>query len=254
MLARGRKAGLLAVGIGLAAGATVTLIPEEFEAEKKVPFNDIVDIIAASVLKRLAMRRPYGVVVLAEGLIDRIDLESIANLEHAERDEHGHIRFAEVELGKFIKDGLRKRLIQLGVSMTLVDKDVGYELRCRPPIAFDRSYTRQLGFGVIDFLLNGGNEATMTRKDSGLKAIPFNEFLDEETGKTRLRLVDTHGTMYRVAREYMIRLALEDLSDMELLANMASYTNIGVQELIDQFRRVAENYGTWEATTDYVKG
>lgn len=242
VVAMGRKAGHLAAGIGLASGATVTLIPEEFK-EDKVPFSDVIDIICASVIKRSAQGRPYGVVVLAEGLIDKIDLESFADLESAERDEHGHIRFAEIDLGKFVKDGMKKRLSELGVSMTVVDKDVGYELRCRPPIAFDRCYTRQLGFGVVDFLLGGGNMAMMTREDSSLKAVPFTEFLDSETNKTRLRLVDTSGTMYRVVREYMIRLTEKDLSDMELLANMATHTKLTVPELIEEFNSTAVEYG-----------
>src|SRR5437773_2710094 len=53
VVAMGRKAGHLALGIGKAVGATVTLIPEEFPS-RPVPLSRIVDILVGTHLKRLA--------------------------------------------------------------------------------------------------------------------------------------------------------------------------------------------------------
>jgi len=40
----------------------------------------------------------------------------------------------------------------VGIDLTLVDKDLGYELRCADPIPFDAEYTRDLGYGAVKFL------------------------------------------------------------------------------------------------------
>lgn len=55
----GRKAGHLALGIGKAAGATLTLIPEEF-VERPVRLQRLVDLVIGTMIKRLsggALRR-----------------------------------------------------------------------------------------------------------------------------------------------------------------------------------------------------
>jgi 6-phosphofructokinase 1 len=49
------------------------------------------------------MGRHFGVAVLAEGLIDKLDRAELAGLEDVERDEHGHVRFAEVDLARKVK-------------------------------------------------------------------------------------------------------------------------------------------------------
>src|SRR5208337_3223571 len=56
----GRHAGHLALGIGKAAGATITLIAEEF-AEEKLSFKKVADVLAGSVIKRLAYGIDHGV-------------------------------------------------------------------------------------------------------------------------------------------------------------------------------------------------
>ena len=55
VIAMGRKAGHLALGIGKAAGATLTLIPEEF-GTARITFKAIVDTLVGAIIKRLARR------------------------------------------------------------------------------------------------------------------------------------------------------------------------------------------------------
>ncbi len=62
----GRKAGHLALGIGKAAGATLTIIPEEF-CERPVRLQRIVDLLIGAMIKRLDHGRADGVAVLSEG-------------------------------------------------------------------------------------------------------------------------------------------------------------------------------------------
>ena len=67
----GRHAGHLALGIGKAAGATITLIPEEFEKET-ISVDHVSNILTGSIIKRLSMGRDHGVAILAEGMSERI--------------------------------------------------------------------------------------------------------------------------------------------------------------------------------------
>ena len=147
VVAMGRKAGHLALGIGKAAGATLTVIGEEFGAQY-VPFSAICDIVEGAIIKRRAMGRHFGVAVLAEGLIEKLDPAELADLQDVERDEHGHIRFAEVDLARKVKAEVQGRLSQRGIRVTLTHKNVGYELRCADPIPFDAEYCRDLGYSA----------------------------------------------------------------------------------------------------------
>src|SRR5262245_50971212 len=96
VIAMGRKAGHLALGIGKAAGATVTLIPEECR-DRPMRLKTLVDTLVGAHIKRLADGRRDGVAVIAEGVVLGIDPQDVVGIEEVERDTHGHIRIAEVE-------------------------------------------------------------------------------------------------------------------------------------------------------------
>jgi 6-phosphofructokinase 1 len=129
VVAMGRKAGHLALGIGKAAGATLTVVAEEYTSQY-VPFATICDVVEGAIVKRRAMGRHFGVAVLAEGLIDKLDPAELVELEDVERDEHGHVRFAEVDLARKVKAEVQGRLSERGLRVSITSKNVGYELRC----------------------------------------------------------------------------------------------------------------------------
>jgi len=234
VVAMGRKAGHLALGIGKAAGATLTVIGEEFERET-VAFSDICDIVEGAIIKRRATGRRYGVAVLAEGLIEKLDEGELAGLQDVERDEHGHIRFAEVDLARKVKAEVQGRLSGRGLRVTIVNKNIGYELRCADPIPFDAAYCRDLGYSAVRFLLAGGTEAMISIQGGRMVAIPFHEIREPGTGKTRVRMVNVESEGYRVAREYMIRLGPEDFADPAWVAKLAAAGNLSPEEFRDKF-------------------
>ncbi|MCK6500725.1 MAG: 6-phosphofructokinase, partial [Nitrospira sp.] len=94
----GRKAGHLALGIGKAAGATLTMIPEEFQ-RRPIRLKTLVDTLVGAIIKRLGSGRSDGVAVLAEGLVEFLDQQDLEGLEDVERDQHGHVRLAEINFG-----------------------------------------------------------------------------------------------------------------------------------------------------------
>jgi 6-phosphofructokinase len=230
VVAMGRQAGHLALGIGKAAGATLTLIREEFEQET-VPFARICDIIEGAIIKLRALGRPYGIAVLAEGLIEKLDPNELKELQDVELDDHGHIRFAEVDLARKVKVELEGRFKQRHIRITISNKNIGYELRCADPIPFDMAYCRELGNAAIRFLVNGGSGAMISIQNGKLVPLLFADIRDPKTGKTRVRNVDIRGESFRVAREYMLRLEQADFQNPHWLDKLAHAGNIKVDEL-----------------------
>ncbi len=234
VVAMGRKAGHLALGIGKAAGATLTLIAEEFPANT-IRFSDICDIIEAAIIKRRAMERHFGVAVLAEGLIEKLEAKELQELQDVERDDHGHIRFAEVDLARKVKVEVQGRLSQRGIRVTIVNKNIGYELRCADPIPFDAAYCRDLGFSAVKFLLAGGSEAMISIQGGRMTHLPFNEIREPGTGKTRVRMVNVESEGYRVAREYMLRVGARDFEDPAWIEKLALAGNMTATEFKNKF-------------------
>ena len=233
VITMGRKAGHLALGIGKAAGATLTLIPEEFP--KPLRLKTIVDTLVGAIIKRLSYGRRDGVAMIAEGVVLDVDPNDLASLHEVERDAHGNLRIAEVNIGEILKAQVAVRLRQLGMKATLVAKNIGYELRCADPIPYDMEYTRDLGYCAAKFLLAGGNAAMISMQGGHFVPIPFTSLMDRETGRARLRLVDTHSTRYAIARRYMIRLRRDDFDDAHELAKFAATAGVSLEEFRQQF-------------------
>jgi ATP-dependent phosphofructokinase / diphosphate-dependent phosphofructokinase len=234
VIAMGRKAGHLALGIGKAAGATVTLIPEEFP-EGGVRLKTLVDTLVGSIIKRLSYGRRDGIAILAEGLVLDIPIEDLAQLEDVERDAHGHVRIAEVNIGEILKAQVQERLKQFGIKTTIVAKNIGYELRCADPVPFDMEYTRDLGYCAAKYLLSGGNAAMVSLQGGHFVPVPFTEMLDPKTGRARLRLVDVRSTRYAIARRYMIRLRRDDFEDPHELAKFAATCGLHLPDFRAEF-------------------
>src|SRR5512135_374073 len=203
VIAMGRSAGHLALGIGMGAGATLTLILE------------------GAIIKRLSYGRSHGVAVIAEGVATRFDPEELTFLKDVPRDDHGNIRLAEIPIGDMLKKKVADDLYALGLKTTIIAKDIGYELRCQPPISYDREYTRYLGFSAVKFVVNGGSGAMIMLKDGKSIPIKFADLIDPKTKKTKIRTVEIDSDDYHMARRYMIRLEKEDLQG-EMLQKMAA--------------------------------
>lgn len=234
----GRHTGHLALGVGKAAGATLTLIPEEFP-EEKVSFKKVADILTGSIIKRLSMGRDHGVAIMAEGLAMKFDLEELSEYEQLERDETGRVRLSEIHLGRIMKNFVRKTLEEMGIRITIVDKNIGYELRSADPIPYDIEYTRNLGYGAVRYLLRGGTAAMITFEEGHLRPVPFVELIDYKTGKVKIRKVDVTSENYEVGRKYMIRLEREDFEG-ERLQSLAKVANLTELQFKERFFYVTE--------------
>jgi len=237
IVAMGRSAGHLALGMGMGAGATLTLIPEELG--DKISWKKVVAILTGAMIKRLVLGRNHGVAVIAEGVAIRFDPEEMTILKDVPRDEHGNIRMAEIPLADMLKQHVLAELASLGLKMTILGKDIGYELRCNPPISFDREYTRYLGFSAVKFLVGGGSGAMIMLKDGKSTPIKFADLIDPKTNKTRIRTVDINSDDYHMARRYMIRLEKEDLEG-EMLKKLAAAVKMSSEDFKKRFSIAVE--------------
>ena len=235
VVAMGRKAGHLAQGIGKAAGATLTLIPEEF-SKRPVPLAKMETILAGAVIKRLSMGHSDGVAVLAEGLAELLDERELRELGDVQRDQHGHVRLRDINIGVMLARRVGERLKQCGLNATIVAKNIGYELRCADPIPFDMEYTRDLGYCAATYILDNGNGAMVSIDNGRFFPIPFQDILDPVTGRTRVRMVDIASDSYHVARQYMIRLSKDDFEHPKDIRKYATAAGMSP----DEFRTVFE--------------
>jgi 6-phosphofructokinase 1 len=246
IVSMGRASGHLALGIGKAAAATLTIIPEEF-GSRRVTLNELCDIVIGSIIKRKARGTNYGVAVLAEGLIESIGeqglKEIIASGEFGRygeiiRDPHGHMRLGDIEFGRMVKDRLMERLKDLKMNVAVIDKEIGYELRCADPIPFDAEYTRDLGYGAVKFLNSedAGRFGAIVALEAGqLKPLPFESVINPKTKRMTARRVNVKGEGYEVARRYMLRLDERDFTNPQRLAHLAETAGMSAEQFRQRF-------------------
>ncbi|MFN0150092.1 MAG: diphosphate--fructose-6-phosphate 1-phosphotransferase [bacterium] len=239
IISMGRKAGHLALGIGKAAGATLTLIPEEFEPGP-IRYATIVDTLVGAIIKRLSYGRRDGVAVIAEGVVLGMDPGELAELELLERDAHGNPRIAEVNIGEILKKSVAARLKEFGMKTSIVAKNIGYELRCADPIPLDMEYTRDLGYCAAKYLIEDGSGVMISMQAGRFVPVPFEEMLDAKTGRAAIRLVDVRSTRYAIARRYMIRLRRDDFEDPHELAKFAATAGVSLAQFREQFGYLIE--------------
>jgi 6-phosphofructokinase 1 len=249
IVSMGRAAGHLALGIGKAAAATLTLIREEF-AGRTPTIDDIAELILGSMIKRKVEGKSYGLAVLAEGLIESIGEqglvdtfgeEELKRYGTIERDPHGHLRLGEIEFGRMVRDRLSKMMGELGMKSTMIDKDLGYELRCADPIPFDAEYTRDLGYGAVKFLLSPEADkhgAIVSVVGGQLTPLRFQDMIVPATKRMKTREVDVTSVTYECARQYMTRLEKEDFENADKVALLAAAAKMTPDAFRGRFEKV----------------
>ncbi len=229
----GRPTGHLTLGIGTAASATCTVIPEEFTG-RRITLAEVARIIEGSILKRLASGKNHGVALVSEAIVELLSPEELTELQDVDRDAQGKVRVAEIDLGRKIKAEVQSRLEKRGLKVTIVDKTIGYELRCAPPIPIDAEQARDLAFAAVNYLNAGGSGALVTMQNGAFTPIPLVEMVDP-AGNGRLREVDVKAESYQVARDYMVRIEPRDLKDQSLVESLAKTAKSSVDEIRASF-------------------
>jgi 6-phosphofructokinase len=200
----GRRAGFLALGLGVASGAPLTIIPEEFQGAARPSVNDVAATIFSSIKKRSLAGKQYGVALVAEGVLDQLDPASEPLLRDCPRDDLGRIRYAEIELGDVLLPKVRAMCREQGIDFRIKTKNIGYELRCHAPLSFDLEYTTFLGYGAVKLLGEGASGVMVTKEFDRLGSVPLANMVDKE-GNILSRKVNLKSDLYQVARTFMDR-------------------------------------------------
>jgi 6-phosphofructokinase 1 len=194
--AMGRTAGHLALGIGAACHYPMIIIPEMFN-KTQISIDKIVDLSISSILKRKVMDISYGGIVIAEGVFDGMDPEDLkATGLRFTYDEHGHPELGKVSKAVLFNDLMDLKFKALDLKIKTRPVEIGYDIRCVAPIAYDLMYCTQLGFGVYE-LFKQGETACMVYVDQMGETRPLylKDLQDKVTGKIPPRVVDIDGDM-----------------------------------------------------------
>ena len=191
--AMGRSAGHLALGIGEAVHAPMTIIPEMFN-NTKITLDKIIKLTLSSIIARKVMGVGYGVVIIAEGVFHDLDPEEMkAAGVNVTYDEHGHPELGKVSKAVLFNDILVKEFDRLGLKVKTRPTEIGYDIRCQDPIAYDLGYCTELAMGVYD-LYSQGETGCMVYVDPAGKSLPlYLKDLQNEEGKIPPRRVDINS-------------------------------------------------------------
>jgi 6-phosphofructokinase 1 len=233
----GRPTGHLSLAIGKAVSATCTVIPEEL-GPGRVRLADIADIVEGAIIKRRALGRPHGVAILSEALVERFDPAEVEELQDVDRDAQGNIRVTEIDLGRKVANEVTLRLEKRGIKVSMVQKTIGYELRCATPLPMEAEYARDLGFAATRHLAEGGGGTMVTIQGGAPRFVPLADCVDPETGRGRQRRVDVTGENYQCARAYMVRIEPHDLADDATAARLGAAGALAPDELRRHFERL----------------
>jgi 6-phosphofructokinase 1 len=214
----GRSAGWLAYGAAIAGEASLVMSVEDitgrYRSEEVVidpvtgerrtrpvmVVEEVVRRIVSAMRVREQEKKEFGVIVLAEGLVEylpRTQLEGIA------QDEHGHLKIAQVNMARLFAELIAdeyKR--QTGKTRKVSGLQLGYEARCAPPHAFDVMLGSQLGVGAYRALVEEGHDGVMISCSGqlNLNYIPFETLIDPETLVTVVRFIQPDSDFHRLAR------------------------------------------------------
>jgi 6-phosphofructokinase 1 len=141
-----------------------------------------------------------------------------------------------VDIGDVLRREVMKGMNAMGLTTSIVAKNVGYELRSADPIPFDMEYTRDLGYCAAQFLLDGGTGAMVSIQDGRCMPIPFKQMVDPVSGRAKVRMVDITAQSYQIARQYMIRLSDEDFKDPVALGHYAMLAGMSPEAFQARFQ------------------
>ncbi len=191
--AMGREAGHLAFGIGTACHYPMIIIPEMFN-KTKITFDKITRLIISSMLKRKILGIPYGVVIVSEGVFHFMNDEEIEGTGiNFTYDDHGHPELGNVSKSHIFNMLLQRKLKKLGLDIKSRPNELGYELRCCRPIAFDLAYATLLGTGIMKLFQEGVTGCMVTADPAGNISPLFLKDVEDEHGKVRPRLVNINS-------------------------------------------------------------
>ena len=200
--AMGREAGHLAFGIGAATHSPMIVIPEMFY-NTEITFERITRLIISAIVKRKILGIDYGVAIVSEGVFHFMSDKEIENSGiNFTYDEHGHPELGNVSKAHIFNILLQQKLKELSIKVKSRPVELGYELRCVQPSAYDLVYCGMLGYGVKKLYDEGRTGCMVTASPSGEISPLYLEDVEDEHGKIKPRLVNMEGAKPKLIFEH----------------------------------------------------
>jgi 6-phosphofructokinase 1 len=188
--AMGREAGHLAFGIGTACHVPMIIIPEMFN-KTKISFDKITNLVISSMVKRRIMGLDYGLAMISEGVFHFMNEQEIIDTGiNFTYDDHGHPELGNVSKSHIFNMLVQQKLKTLQIKVKSRPNEMGYELRCCRPIAYDLTYATTLGLGVYKLFSQGITGCMVTVERDGQIVPLYLKDVEDEKGKVRPRLVN----------------------------------------------------------------
>ena len=202
--AMGRSAGHLALGIGEATHCPMTIIPEMFN-KTSINIDKIIKLTLSAIIKRKIMGINYGTVVVAEGVFHDLDPQDIKDAGVSMTyDEHGHPELGKISKAVLFNELLEKEMAKVGIKVKTRPVEIGYDVRCQDPVAYDLSYCSELAMGAYE-LFSRGETGCMVYVDACGNAKPlYLKDLQNAEGKIPPRRVSLSDG---IARNYYNHIA-----------------------------------------------
>ncbi len=213
----GRSAGWLAYGAAIAGEASLVIGVEDIVGELRgtetvtdehgeprehavMVIDRVVERIVDKMVARDREGKPFGVVVIAEGLAGMLPDEALRDVP---RDDHGHIRIGSLNTAQLFERRVTAAYAaRTGKKRKVRGVQLGYEARCARPHAFDVVLGSQLGVGAYRALAEQGLDRVMvsTRGQLELCYVPFDQLIDQDTLRARVRLIEPSSDFHLLAR------------------------------------------------------
>ena len=108
-------------------------------------------------------------------------------------DDHGHPELGNVSKAHIFNLLLARKLKELNLKVKSRPVELGYEIRCVRPTAFDLMYCNLLGMGV-KYLFDQGITGCMVTADSKGDIAPlYLKDVEDENGKIKPRMVNMNS-------------------------------------------------------------
>ena len=213
--AMGRSAGHLAFGIASACHFPMMIIPEMFN-KTSITFEKIINIIISAIINSKLLGIDYGVAMVSEGVFHFMDDDEIKNSGiNFTFDEHGHPELGNVSKSHIFNVLLQQKFKKLGIDIKTRPVEIGYELRCCKPIAFDLTLCTLLGIGVKKLYDQGISGCIVSANSNGdVEPLYLKDFEDKD-GKVPPRLVDINSDMAQLFMSHLIFINESDYKEAQ---------------------------------------
>ena len=194
----GEQAGWIALQAGIAVGADAVLIPE-------IPYN--LQAVASRLQDKVTARRPYGLVVVAEGAKQIVDdgkpEEKTSSLKAslsplATGDASDHVMRRSGQAAETVANGLQLLLAQETYPLVM-----GPWVRGGAPTAVDRQLGMAYGAGAVQAVKAGNYGSMVAFVPPDVKFVPLAEAIN------KVRIVPADSEFIKIARSLGIFLGRE---------------------------------------------